>query len=215
MTAHSLALPDIASAKLPATYEAAKHALAECSRIDECQDWADKAQAMASYAKQAKDETLRKMSVRIQARAIRRCGELLEQVIPKPGARSDLGTPQTRGSAADAAGLSERQRKTALRVAKVSAASFERQVESDDPPSPAKLADQGTKPLVDLKGRRPHDYARATQALGTIKRFAEFASEHDPIEVAAGVMPHEVNAARAHIAAIDSWLDRFVVSLGD
>src|ERR1700719_1283840 len=73
-------LPPIAKAKLPATYEGAKTALAACTRIDECQDWADRAEALASYARQAQDDALRKLADRIQARAIRRCGELLGQI---------------------------------------------------------------------------------------------------------------------------------------
>ena len=72
--------PAISEARLPAVYETAKLALAQCTRIDECQSWADKAEAMASYARQAKDDSLRKMADRIQARAIRRCGELLRQI---------------------------------------------------------------------------------------------------------------------------------------
>lgn len=65
------------------------------------------------------------MAERIQARAIRRCGELLKQIEPAPGARTDIeprdGTVQglTRTEAARDAGLSERQQKTALRVATV------------------------------------------------------------------------------------------------
>jgi hypothetical protein len=53
----------------PATYEDAKAALAECVRLVECQDWADKAEALASYANQAQDEELRKMADRIQGAA--------------------------------------------------------------------------------------------------------------------------------------------------
>ena len=78
---HDLALPailpSVARAKLPKTYEQAREAIQACSRIDECKDWADKAQAMASYAKQAGDKTLEHAAQRIQARAIQRCGELL------------------------------------------------------------------------------------------------------------------------------------------
>ncbi len=53
-------------AQLPQTYQSAKTALAECASIDECQTWADKAAALASYAKQANDDELMKMAVRIQ-----------------------------------------------------------------------------------------------------------------------------------------------------
>jgi hypothetical protein len=42
----------------------AKAALAVCARIDECKDWADKAEAMASYARQSGDIELRKMTDR-------------------------------------------------------------------------------------------------------------------------------------------------------
>ena len=46
-------------------------------QIGECQEWANKAEALASYAKQADENTLRKLDERIQARAVRRPGELL------------------------------------------------------------------------------------------------------------------------------------------
>jgi hypothetical protein len=45
--------------------------------VDECVSWADKAMALASYARQVDDETLRKLADRIKARAIRRVGEFL------------------------------------------------------------------------------------------------------------------------------------------
>ncbi|HEY3175763.1 MAG TPA: hypothetical protein VGK94_08380 [Candidatus Polarisedimenticolia bacterium] len=78
--------------------------------------------ALASYAKQADDESLYKMAVRIKARAIRKCGALLDQIKAKAGRPSGNGSgagPITRTSAARDAGLSHRQKKTALRVASV------------------------------------------------------------------------------------------------
>lgn len=209
-------------AKLPRAYEDAVNALAECSRIDECQQWADKAEALASYAKQADDDSLRKYADRIQARAIRRCGELLKQVEPAQGARTDIepctgaDTKLTRGRAATDAGLSKRQKDTALRVASVPETEFVQQVESDNPPTITELAKQGTKQkLVDLDGRSPQDFKSATAALAQLQRFAEFTSRNDPQKVAAGVMPHEIKRARAHVATVDAWLDRFVISLGE
>src|SRR5262249_766269 len=133
-----------ASGNLPATYEAARKALSECSRIDECKSWTDKATALASYARQAQDHSLLEYAQRIQARALRRCGELLHQVAPAPGARTDLGTVATRGSAAADAGLSERQAKTALRVAQVPDDAFEAAVDSIKPPTVTELAVMGT-----------------------------------------------------------------------
>jgi hypothetical protein len=63
---------------------------------------------------------------RIQARAIRRCGELVKQIKSaskanlKQGSRRAGALPsETRTAAAKKAGMSERQRKTALRVAAV------------------------------------------------------------------------------------------------
>ena len=231
MTAQSLQIPEnqlhsISSARLPQTYETAKNALAECSRIDECQAWADKAEAMASYAKQAKDESLRKMADRIQARAIRRCGELLKQIEPAHGANQNIrdgAVPNvSRKQAATAAGLSERQRKTALRVASVPEPQFIAVVESENPPTVSKLAEIGTqkrepppapRPLVDLKGIPPEHYARATEAQGTLRRFTEFCEKHDPLVIAKAYHPHEIAALRRYVASIDSWLDRFVTNL--
>lgn len=82
-----------------------------------------------------------KMATRVRDRAIRRAGELLKQIEPQPGKRTDVAPTDgadsrlTRSEAAKQAGLSERQQVTAIRVANVPAADFERQVESAIPPT--------------------------------------------------------------------------------
>ena len=74
---------------------------------------------------------------RIQARAIRRCGELLKQVAPDKGgyhgnyAYDAADMSITRTQVAKDAGMSERQKVTALRVASIPQPEFEREVESD------------------------------------------------------------------------------------
>jgi len=57
-------LSDTSSATAPPRCtRAARAALAECEKIDECKTWSDKAAAIASYARQAKDDGLRVMAV--------------------------------------------------------------------------------------------------------------------------------------------------------
>lgn len=106
------------------------------------------AAALASYARQANDDSLRTHAMRIQARAIRRCGELLKKIErPEQGGRpkqngSGAG-PVSRAGAARDAGLSSRQRRDALRVASIPADRFEQEVEGDDPPTVTVLAEMG------------------------------------------------------------------------
>src|SRR5262245_11909654 len=71
-----------------AAKSAANHAL------DECATWAQKAEALATYTKQARDTELRELADRIQTRAIRRCGELLAAIEPGPA-----GRPKSEGCA--------------------------------------------------------------------------------------------------------------------
>ena len=79
-------------------------------------------------------DVLRRQADRIQARAIRRCGELLKQFDGRPdNAKQTEGDRHliSRSQAATQAGLSEHQTKQAVRVANVPAAKFERQIETE------------------------------------------------------------------------------------
>jgi hypothetical protein len=57
-------------------YETTRQALIECATIDEAKDIKDKAQALAAYARQVKDNELEKRSVEIRERARIKFGEL-------------------------------------------------------------------------------------------------------------------------------------------
>jgi hypothetical protein len=191
-------------ARLPATYTAAQKAIAQLERVDECRAWADKAAALASYARQARDDTLRVMAVRIQARAERRCGELLKQIAPANGARTDLGTVPTRGSAAEGAGLSERQRKTALRIAAVPERTFEAAIEAARPPTITQLAHLGTQSRGDTQ---------PSAELGELRAFARFCSHTDAASLAGMVSGNNATEASELVGRIDAWLDRFMAAL--
>lgn len=206
---------DTANAPLPAAYEAAKVALANCLSIDECKDWADKAQALASYARQADDDELRKRADRIQARAVRRCGELLK-TFSSPGERTDKpkagSGPRSQRQAAEQAGMSERQQKTAVRVANVPEDQFEHQVEAEDPPTVSALAAMGTQKRLPTP---PPGFARASHVLGAMRRFAIQCQWNDPKLIAGALLDSQEAEARQLVATIDAWLDTFIVNVGD
>jgi AraC-like DNA-binding protein len=203
----------VSRASLPRTYEAAQAALAECSQVDECKDWADKAAALASYARQSEDQELERMAQRIRARAIRRAGELLKQIEPQQGARYDLGSqaaPSRKDVARDA-GMSDRQQKTALRVANIPPQEFERQVESAKPPTLSQLAQQGVKPrenIVDLQGRDPKEYNRALHYVADFEGAAKELESQSHDLILPTLDEKERARLRAAIQRIDAITDK-------
>jgi len=179
------------NARLPGSYEAARTALAACESIDECQDWANRAEALASYAKQAEDGELRRLADRIQARAVRRCGELLKEIngrginqYSEGGVGAD--TKLTQRQAAAAAGLSKRQQVTAVRVANLPEQRFEDAVDAERPATVTALADMGRQrrpapaSFRALSARRRAQYWRrlrqALEALNALPPDGELAN---------------------------------------
>jgi hypothetical protein len=204
------ALPSIHDAKLPQAYSHAKEALAACEKIDECKAWADKAAAMASYARQSEDTTLERLSMRIRARAIQRCGELLKEHDARGDHRkSTSGGTSSQRDIADQAGLSKKKQVTAVRVASIPTAEFEALVESDTPPTIKALANRGTahKPrvLLDLGGRAPEDFEAATDFLGSIRMFLEHLPSIRVESAIRGCGPHEIARANSDIGGIGAW----------
>lgn len=210
------------SAKLPASYENAKTALANCVSLDECMTWGDKMEALASYAKQSKDDELMKMATRIRDRAIRRAGELLKQIEPaKPGPKAEIGmgdhTQFGRQAAAEEAGMSKHQQVQAIRVANVPEKEFERQVESENPPTVTKLAQQGTrpapKPVVDLKGRDPGEFNRSLHFVAEFEAYQRSIEKIDIDAILPALIDSERGRVRKAIAAIDAVHDRIITRI--
>ena len=210
-------MPEGDDVQLPVRYEAAKAALAECNDLDECKDWADKAAALASYAKQADDDALHRFADRIRARAVRRAGELLSefQTGSKGGRPAENGTggdTVSQRGAAEMAGMSKRQEVTARRVASVPEAEFDALVESDDTTTITALAEKGRRKVTgrDGAGGAPDGFIDATNVGGSIKMFAEDCAKHTPERIAGGHYDYEKPALINETRAVISWLNRFL-----
>lgn len=168
--------------ELPQSYEHAKRSLAKCVKIDECKQWSDKAAALASYAVQADDESLLKYARRIQDRANRRAGELLA-AIPSGQGHNKKGAPaaHSRKQAAEDAGMSERQRKTAQRIATIPKDKFDELVDSDQPPTPAQLATLGTKTKPPT-AKAMQTSLSVTKLRGIIRAVDKARKEYEPAD---------------------------------
>jgi vacuolar-type H+-ATPase subunit H len=176
--------------------------------LDECKDWTDKAAALASYAKQSQDKQLEEMAKRIRARATRRAGELLRQVEPSKGGRppetKDGGVPSfSRSAAAASAGLSERQAKTAQRLANVPEDDFEEMVESGA--TVTAIAAAGTE-------RREPNRDEAKRLLAALRAHADRLSALNIDEACAALSTTQQAEVRMLIARLDGYHDKIATS---
>ena len=209
----------IDNARLPAAYRAAVNALSTCASIDECKNWADKAAALRSYARQADDDALEKQAIRIRDRAIRRCGELLLQFDGRgrPSENSGYSPTISQREAAADAGMSKDQQVTAVRVAKVPAEQFEQAVESADPPNVTRLADWGRKPseVPEWFQEAPvhPSYGDVVKLGGHVRRLAEFCVSKAPAPIIEAIEDHQRRELRANVAKVRRWLKQFAAEM--
>jgi hypothetical protein len=102
-------------------YDAARYALEQAVSVDEVKDIRDKAQAMAAYAKQAKDTKLVEWATEIKVRAERKAGQMLAELNLKPG-------PKTISSSVLPIDISKTQSSRWQKLAAVSEDQFEQAV---------------------------------------------------------------------------------------
>ena len=111
-------------------YDAARYALAEAVKIDEVKDIRDKAQAMAAYARQAKDTEMVEWATELKVRAERRAGQMLIEADVSPGPKSQLSKATTINPKLADLGISRDQSANWQKLAAMPEKHFETAVET-------------------------------------------------------------------------------------
>lgn len=193
----------VESAALPGMYEQAKADLAQCVEVDECKAWADKAEAIRSYARQANDEDLMHAAMKIKSRAVERLGSLIGNLEKYRGGRPKLADgPQPvtpRQEARDLAGVSKDQAEQAEAVARFAASEpdrYERMVESSKPATITALAKEG---------RRKSDKPASDPPRGDIDRVAAILHATKRLQKPVPASEFERKKMLLYLAEISRW----------
>lgn len=209
----ALAKREIPRAVMPLNYQQAALAIAECSRIDEVKDFEDRYVAMAVYARQIKDDSMRDAAVRIQLRARTRLGELLATIpsrVTRPGIKPPGGNP--RMQAANEFGISQVRVSENMMIARVPAETRNRLIEQTPP---AKLH-EFYKHDPNFKARHRHPLEKecptmakyAYECLNIIRNFhGALMRQGDPV-----VLGAELSAEYGYadeVTELIEWLDKF------
>lgn len=202
--------------RLPINYQAAKRALIECEHVDECRDWANRAEAMATYAHLARDEQMEVIAKRVRLRAIARAGELLLEIpntyrgVHVTFAQGSQPNPHSRAGVGRAAGMRAQDVTQALAIARVPIDVRELLIESANPPPPSRLAAHPARIRprpVRLNRFTPGPcYRELFIHAGGLCSFASFLKRHPPEQYLRELSPDEASRAVAYLEQIEAWL---------
>jgi hypothetical protein len=171
-------------------YDAARYALSIAVEVDEVKDIRDKAEAMAAYARQAKDTELVQWATEIKVRAERRAGQMLAEMPKAVGTKgqfagghtmvppaaeaktlADIGITKNESSRwQKLAAVTDTQFEQAVSAAKevageVTTAAMLRAAKACDPPKPAVAPKPVTPaPVAEPESEAPPEYTELDAA---------------------------------------------------
>lgn len=201
------------TAKLPVIYEDACRGLAECRTLDEAMYYADKADALAAWAKIYKNDVAGVEAKRLKLHAYRRMSDLAEEVSPIDLTKNrGKGSGRTGGKPGPhklliAQGFSKGQAQVIRRVGATPEKQFQRLVREGAGTNRASQFGRGFSPLS--RTFLSQAWVTATRDTNSLLHMRRWMRKHDAKELGRGIWPDEVLAAKALIVEIQEWLDEF------
>lgn len=201
---------------LPVEYTAACTAIARCRSIDETKHWSDKADALAAWAKIYRNAEAEREAKRLKLHAFRRMNDLANEIQP----RTYLRGPGTKGKAQQDGprallrkhGLSETAAQQIRRIGGLPQTQFDALIASEKPPGVTKAAALGVGIIAPARSSAAWRELRDGRLTGSISlsRFVNaFCRNRNPKQLAEGLLPGEVRAARKLCTKAIEWLDEF------
>lgn len=189
---------------LPVEYERACQALAECLTLDEAKYWANKADALAAWARIYHDDKCQRDAKALKLLAYRRMGEIASELRPGKRVAFGRGYGNFSGSAPGQnallreQGLTKEQSRHVQGIAKIDKPIFDQAVSSKKPPAPTTL-------IRNALGENP-EWQQFSHALSAVLMQCR---RIDAALLAKSLSDNLHELSRSRALEVITWLDEF------
>lgn len=188
-------------------YDAMCTAIAAAYAVDEVKDIRDKARAIETYARQAKNVEAERQACEIRLRAERKCGELLRERDKAKGGQpyqSGHVTGSGEPKPLDDLGITRNQSSQWQKLAAVPPDLFEQELQRERPTTNGIIAAHAPPP--ELKDKVD---SGALWLWGRLRDFErDGLLDLDPNDVVAGMLGHMQNTTKELAPRVAAWLGR-------
>lgn len=191
---------------MPLVYEEACKALANVSTVLDAKYFADKADALAAWAKIYRSDEADLQSRRLKLHAFRKMGEIAEQI--RPTSNTAKGGHRAKGalSLLKENGLSHQKAANALSISRVDAKQFDKMIDSKRPPGIISAMRYGLGRGIPARTVSSREYDILFGAGYTTTGFSHFVRKHNNIDVSR-FSELETDKSLSLVRVCADWLD--------
>jgi hypothetical protein len=188
----------------PIEYEQACRAIVACTLLEDARHWANKADALAAWAKMYGDDRVSLEARRLKLHAYRRMASLAEELLPEWAAEHQIGAERRISSLVvlKDQGLTQGIAQTVRKVGLLTDQKFDKAVNAKKPPTPGEL--------VNIENAPVPGWARVNRAMSVLNTIC---ANNPPVSLAKKLPPASRARAKLNIIRLSEWLRRFEEAL--